>query len=72
MESLGKLAEGVNTVRVVHDKSSELGVYMPLADGLYRMLFEGADLATIVHELMTSAQRMDVEFTAPTAWSHQE
>ena len=72
MESLGKLAEGVNTVRVVHDKSSELGVYMPLADGLYRMLFEDADLATIVHELMTSAQRMDVEFTAPTAWSHQE
>ncbi|MCY3814322.1 MAG: NAD(P)H-dependent glycerol-3-phosphate dehydrogenase [Gammaproteobacteria bacterium] len=72
MESLGKLAEGVNTVRVVHAKSSELGVYMPLADGLYRMLFEGADLATIVHQLMTSTQRMDVEFAAPTAWSYQQ
>lgn len=71
MESLGKLAEGVNTVRVVHAKSDALGVYMPLADGLYRMLFERADLAAIVHELMTSAQRMDVEFAAPTAWSYQ-
>ncbi len=72
MESLGKLAEGVNTVRVVHAKSAELGVYMPLADGLYRMLFQGADLAGIVRELMTSAQRLDVEFAAPTAWSYQK
>ena len=72
MESLGKLAEGVNTVRVVHAKSAELDVYMPLADGLYRMLFEDADLAMIVHDLMTSAQRLDVEFAAPTAWSYQE
>ena len=72
MEALGKLAEGVNTVRVVHGKSAELGVYMPLADGLYRLLFEGADLGTIVHELMTSTQRLDVEFAAPTAWSYQQ
>ncbi len=72
MESLGKLAEGVNTVRVVHDKSAELGVYMPLADGLYRLFFEGAELAAVVRELMTSEQRLDVEFAAPTAWSRQQ
>lgn len=71
MESLGKLAEGVNTVRVVHAKSAALDVYMPLADGLHRLLFEGADLATVIHELMTSEQRMDVEFAAPTAWRRQ-
>ena len=72
MESLGKLAEGVNTVRVVREKNLELDVYMPLADGLYRMLFENADLADIIHELMASAQRLDVEFAAPTAWSYQQ
>jgi glycerol-3-phosphate dehydrogenase (NAD(P)+) len=71
MDSLGKLAEGVNTVRVVHEKAAELGVYMPLADGLYRLLFEGAELGAVVRELMTSEQRLDVEFAAPTAWSHQ-
>jgi len=71
MEELGKLAEGVNTVRVVHDKSEELDVYMPLANGLYRLLFDGADLAGIISGLMSSEQRMDVEFVAPTMWSHQ-
>ena len=68
MEDLGKLAEGVNTVRAVCAKSAELGVYMPLADGLHRLLFGGEDLMRIVAGLMTSEQRVDVEFTAPTAW----
>lgn len=72
MDQLGKLAEGVNTVRVVHAKSAELGVYMPLADALHSLLFDGADLGSIISGLMTSEQRVDVEFVAPTAWSHQE
>lgn len=69
MEDLGKLAEGVNTVRVVCAKAAELGVYMPLADGLNRLLFHGEDLASIIGNLMASEQRVDVEFVAPTAWS---
>ena len=72
MDELGKLAEGVNTVRVVHAKSEELGVYMPLADALHRLLFDGADLGSIISSLMTSEQRVDVEFVAPSAWSRQE
>ena len=72
MEELGKLAEGVNTVRVVHAKSRELDVYMPLADGLYRLLFDGAELGGIISGLMNSEQRVDVEFVAPTVWSHQQ
>ena len=71
MEDLGKLAEGVNTVRVVCAKAAELGVYMPLADGLNRLLFHGEDLANIIGALMTSEQRVDVEFVAPTAWRDQ-
>ena len=72
MDELGKLAEGVNTVRVVHDKSKELGVYMPLAGALHRLLFDRADLGGIISGLMTSEQRVDVEFVAPTAWSRQQ
>ena len=62
MEALGKLAEGVNTVRVVRAKSAQLGVYMPLADALHRLLFGSEDLRAIIANLMTSEQRMDVEF----------
>ena len=68
MADLGKTAEGVNTVRAVCAKSAELGVYMPLADGLSRLLFEGESLRRIIGELMTSEQRADVEFMAPGAW----
>ena len=68
MEDLGKLAEGVNTVRAVCAKSAELGVYMPLADALRRLLFGGEGLQDLVVDLMTSEQRVDVEFTAPAAW----
>jgi len=65
IEDLGKLAEGVNTLEVVYRKSAELGVYMPLAAGLYRVLFEGADLGTVVVDLMTGGQAVDVEFARP-------
>ena len=68
LAELGKLAEGVNTVGAVCAKSAELGVYMPLADALNRLLFEGAALERIVVDLMTSEQRPDVEFAAPAAW----
>ena len=64
MTDLGKLAEGVNTVRVVCAKSAELGVYMPLACALDRLLFGDADLSQVVADLMSSEQRADVEFTA--------
>ena len=48
-ESLGKLAEGVNTLQLVYAKSRELGVYMPLVDGLYQMLFEHKGVPDVVN-----------------------
>lgn len=71
LAELGKLAEGVNTVRAVCDRAAELGVYMPLADALNRLLFQDAELAPIVADLMASEQRPDVEFAAPSAWQTQ-
>ncbi|MFW6092528.1 MAG: NAD(P)H-dependent glycerol-3-phosphate dehydrogenase [Pseudomonadota bacterium] len=64
-ESLGKLAEGVNTLRVIYERARELDVYMPLATGLHRVLFDGESLAVVVHELMTGGQPLDVEFARP-------
>ena len=62
MESLGKLAEGVNTLRVVCAKAREREVYMPIAGGLHRVLFDGVEVATVVAALMASDQGVDVEF----------
>lgn len=63
-KEIGQVVEGVNTVRLVKLRAEELGVYMPLASGLYRVLFEGASLESIVSSLMLGEQALDVEFAA--------
>lgn len=66
-QRLGKLAEGVNTLRVVCEQAQRLEVYMPLAAGLHRLLFDGDDLTGVVTELMTGGQPVDVAFAQPNA-----
>ncbi|XKH61208.1 NAD(P)H-dependent glycerol-3-phosphate dehydrogenase [Halomonas sediminis] len=65
VESLGQVAEGVNTVRLVCAKAREAGVYMPLAEGLYKVLFEGVPARDMAGYLMLGEQSSDVEFILP-------
>ena len=67
-DSLGKLAEGVNTLRLVHAKSHELEVYMPLVDGLYQILFEQREIGEVISTLMSNTEGADVEFVDPSRW----
>ncbi len=67
-ESLGKLAEGVNTLQLVYAKSRELDVYMPLVDGLYQILFEHKGVADVISTLMGNTEGADVEFVDPSRW----
>ena len=61
---VGQVAEGVNTVKQVREKAEELGVYMPLASGLYRIIYENESMTNIISSLMLSEQALDVEFAA--------
>ena len=61
---LGQVAEGVNTVKLVQEKAEELGVYMPLASGLYKIIYENDSLENIISSLMLSELALDVEFAA--------
>ena len=67
-ESLGKLAEGVNTLQLVYAKSRERDVYMPLVDGLYQILFEQKGIADVISTLMGNSEGADVEFVDPCRW----
>jgi len=64
VREVGQVAEGVNTVRLVKEKADELGVYMPLATGLYRIIYENASIENIIASLMLGEQALDVEFAA--------
>ncbi|WP_431685861.1 NAD(P)H-dependent glycerol-3-phosphate dehydrogenase [Hahella sp. NBU794] len=63
--ALGEVAEGVNTTRLVRDKSRELGVEMPLVEGLYKIIYEHFPIKQVVSQLMLREQNSDVEFVLP-------
>ncbi|MFT2111634.1 NAD(P)H-dependent glycerol-3-phosphate dehydrogenase [Marinomonas sp. 2405UD68-3] len=59
---IGEVAEGVNTLKMVVEEANKHGLYMPLAQGLYALLFSGATLDSLIRGLMTGDQKWDVEF----------
>ncbi len=65
VESLGQVAEGVNTLKQVKTKAQEMDVYMPLVWGLYEVVFNHAPVAEVVKTLMLNEQSTDVEFVLP-------
>jgi glycerol-3-phosphate dehydrogenase (NAD(P)+) len=60
--SIGEVAEGVNTVRIVREKAARLGVRMHILEGLHALLFEGIELPAVLKQLMNVPQMEDVEF----------
>ena len=62
IEDVGQVAEGVNTTRIVKEKAEELGINMPLASGLYDVMFKGGSLPRVLLRVMLSEQPDDVEF----------
>ena len=60
--NLGQVAEGVNTLKQVKQKSDELNVYMPLVQGLYAILFGGKSIRDVASALMTGEQNTDVDY----------
>lgn len=69
---LGQVAEGVNTLKVLRQKSIDEQVYMPLVAGLYAIVFEGQSLDAVIGKLMSAEQKYDVEFSAFTPSMPQE
>jgi len=57
------VAEGVNTARSVYNLSRELGVEMPIAHQVYRILHEDLDPRKALHELMTRVLKHEMDET---------
>ncbi len=47
-----QVAEGVKTTRTVHEWAQRSGVYMPITEGVYRMLFDAAKPQDVLADLM--------------------
>lgn len=64
---IGQVAEGVNTLKQVKEKADELGVYMPLATGLYQIVYENKPVSQVIAALMLGEGALDVEYEAHRA-----
>lgn len=61
---VGQVAEGINTIHVVKEKATALGVYMPLISSLYDIVFNGLSIAEASTTLMSGENNSDVEYRA--------
>jgi glycerol-3-phosphate dehydrogenase (NAD(P)+) len=50
--NLGQVAEGVPTARVVHEWCTGHGLTLPICEGVYRILYEGAAPRSVVEEIV--------------------
>ena len=59
LRRLGHVAEGVYTVREVHQLAQRLGVAMPICEAVYRILYEHKPAAEMVAELLNRAPNLE-------------
>lgn len=64
LKEVDQTAEGVNTVKQVKEMADKRAIYMPLASGLYEVIYRGASIRSILSSLMLGEQALDVEFEA--------
>ena len=63
-EDMEQVAEGLNTIVATWEQAQQLGVPMPIVQGLHEILFDGKPLAEVLIRLMLAEQRDDVMFSA--------
>lgn len=62
IHEMGQVAEGVNTLKQVKEKADEMDVEMPLANGLYEIIYNHQPIGHIIDTLMLEERGLDVEF----------
>ncbi|TXR53220.1 NAD(P)H-dependent glycerol-3-phosphate dehydrogenase [Reinekea thalattae] len=62
IKHIGETAEGINTLRMVYEKSKELDIYMPLVNGLYKIIYQDCPVEQVAKMLMSGDLAQDVEF----------
>ena len=67
LAEMGQVAEGVNTLKQVVEKAKSLEIEMPLAQGLYEIIYNNQDIEHIIITLLLEERGLDVEFEAGQA-----
>ena len=52
LEELGEVAEGVPTTKALHKIAQDKAIYLPIANEVYQMIYEGKDPRESVGDLL--------------------
>jgi len=61
LEEIGQVVEGYSAARAVHNVATREKIEMPIAHGIYRVLYENAPARDVVKDLMTRPIRREAE-----------
>lgn len=61
LRRLGHVAEGVYTVREVHQLAQRLGVAMPICEGVYRVIYEHVPVGEVIADLLSRAPTQEFD-----------
>lgn len=68
LDSMGMVVEGIRTTEAAHFISQKYKVQMPIAEQLYRVLFEDLDPKTAVEALMGRGPKTEMEMISQETW----
>ncbi|MGT2846866.1 NAD(P)H-dependent glycerol-3-phosphate dehydrogenase [Streptococcus massiliensis] len=61
--NMGMVIEGISTTRAAHELAQELGVYMPITQAIYKVIYENHGIRQAIQDMMTN------EFRSENEWS---
>ena len=61
--NMGMVIESISTTKAAYELAQELGVYMPITQAIYQVIYENVNIKDAVSELMSN------EFKAENEWS---
>lgn len=60
--NMGMVIEGISTTKAAYELSQELGVYMPITQAIYSVIYEGKDIKDAILGTMTGQLRTENEW----------
>ncbi len=63
IKEVGEVAEGVNTLKMIHEMSAQQGVTLHVMEAVYQVVYENRNLREVIEDLMRVPQMADVEFS---------
>ncbi|HFI0144006.1 TPA: NAD(P)H-dependent glycerol-3-phosphate dehydrogenase [Streptococcus suis] len=61
--NMGMVIEGISTTKAAYELAQELGVYMPITQAIYSVIYQGASIQDAIRDIMSGEFRQENEWS---------